>query len=99
MKQYEINLQAGTIEKEYSLIGMNKSPDGYAATCCEIGDEKDGDTSFLATVEIQDADQLFAYVQQDWGVTKRIALIACKGFYDEGYPIRPVMIDYREVQL
>jgi hypothetical protein len=96
MQEYLINLENGTIEKEYALIGMSKAADGYAATCVEFGDEKDGNTQFQAMVDIQVADQLFAYISCDWGVNKRTALIACKGFYETGHPIRPIMIGYKE---
>lgn len=85
-------------QKEYALIGMSKVDGGYAATCCEFGDEKDGDTQFQAVVGISgDADSLYAYLSNtDWQVLNRVALISCWGFHESGAPISPIMIDYRE---
>lgn len=87
------------IKKEYALIGMSKVEDGYAATCCEFGDEKDGNTQFQAMVGVEDADMLYAYLSNtDWQKLNRVAFISCWGFHESGAPISPIMIDYREVQ-
>jgi hypothetical protein len=47
-----MDLWTGSLEKEYALIGMSKVENGYAVTCTEFGDEKDGNTQFQAIVSL-----------------------------------------------
>lgn len=85
--------------QEFVLIGMENTSNGYTATCCQFGDEKDGNTSFKAPLRLENTDSepyLFQYLSECWNESKRIATVEFDGLTESGKPINPRMVSFHE---